>query len=169
MVDISTENAIIQLNIMEPNLNQTEVARRLGVSRQRVSQLCKKTSLRFTGKYRHRYRLSHNAQLNRYGFHGKRRNPAFAGATGEMIVAAHLMQRGIPVYRSIAAEAAFDLVADCFGELLRVEVRSAKRTAKGFNFPRPDKSRYDLLALVTPDTAVTFRAKKGFKIPDSFI
>lgn len=71
------------------------------------------------------------------------------GAWAELVAAIDLMGRGFDVYRAVAPHAPFDLVAHKQGRLLRVEVRTGRRSAAGV----PTCSRagtYDLLAIVLP-------------------
>jgi len=103
---------------------------------------------------------------NHFGHPRGRQNPGLIGAASELVVAAYLMQRGITVYRAMSAAASCDLIVDFEGCLFKIEVRSAKRDMSGklvFSSPEP---RYDLLALVTPDGAVEFRARQGIAVPN---
>lgn len=158
---------ILELVAREPNLSQADVARLLGISRQRVSQLCKQHGLVLRNAIRGPRpdrRIGPNP--NHFGHARGRSNSAFIGAAGEATVAAYLMQRGIPVYRSMSPVASCDLIADLDGVLFKIEVRSAKRTNSGrLTFAIPQE-RYDVLALVTPDGAVQFRARAGLSVPD---
>ena len=162
------EHKILELIAKEPSLSQSEAARRLGISRQRVSQLCKQYGLKMAkGTPGARKPPRHSGPLpNHFGHPRGRGNPAFIGAASEAIVAAHLMQRGIPVYRSMSPVASCDLIADFDGTLFRIEVRSVKRDKLGKAIFSPPAERYDLLALVTPDCLVEFRARIGLAVPD---
>jgi hypothetical protein len=82
----------------------------------------------------------------------------FIGAASELQCAADLLRRGVHVFRSLTPCSGSDLVMDLAGELLRVEVRSAKRNGSGqLTYPRPAEVRYDVLALVEPDGRVTYQ------------
>lgn len=161
-------HTILDLVAKEPGLSQAEAARRLGVSRQRVSQLCKLHGLKLKKAPRGPSKdvVRRGPNPNHFGHPRGRSNPAFIGAASEAIVAAYLMQRGVPVYRSMSPVASCDLIADFDGTLFKIEVRSAKRDKAGrVKFTAPE-CRYDLLALVTPDTAVEFKARSGLAVPN---
>jgi hypothetical protein len=98
-------------------------------------------------------------------FGGERKlSSNFIGGASELTAAADLLRRGIPVYRSMTSVAAFDLVAEVGGELIRIEVRSAKRGSDGrLRFPMPAEKRYDVLALVEPTGEVTYKPELGAK------
>lgn len=81
------------------------------------------------------------------------------GGASELQCAADLLRRGVPVYRALTQCSSCDLVIDIDGNLVRVEVRSAKRNGGGqLRYPMPrDRLRYDVLALVEPDGRVTYQ------------
>jgi len=163
------EHMILELIAKEPSLSQADAARRLGISRQRVSQLCKQHGLKLakgTKGIRKDSKARTGPNPNHFGHPRGRSNSAFIGAASEAVVAAYLMQRGIPVYRSMSPVASCDLIADFDGALFKIEVRSAKRDKSGrlvFGLPQ---ERYDLIALVPPDGLVEFRARPGIAVPD---
>lgn len=142
----------------EPNITQAQAAVRLGVSRQRISKLCQELGIKMPDGRRGRPLglPKRSAELNHFGHERQRHNPAFIGGACELVVAADLLKRGIPTYRSLTPSAAFDLVADYEGQLFRIEVRAAKKKDEQVVFSRPEK-RYDVLALVTPDAQVIYR------------
>ena len=162
---------IMSLANEEPNLTQSEVAERLGISRQRVSQVCKKLGLKFSrgsrGPSRKRGIVPIPKDKNRFGFSRNRRNASLIGAAAEMIVCSYLLQRGHPVYKALSPSSPCDLVADLDGKLFRVEVKSASRNLNGgISYPRPDAAKYDLLGLVFQDASVVFLGAPGTDIPE---
>lgn len=160
---------ILDLIAKEPGLSQADAARRLGVSRQRVSQLCKQHNLTLpkgAKGVRKDPKLRAGPNPNHFGHPRGRSNSAFIGAASEAVVAAYLMQRGIPVYRSMSPVAACDLIADFDGALFKIEVRSAKRDKTGRLIFTMPQERYDLMALVAPDGQVEFRPRAGIAVPN---
>lgn len=158
-------NILIDLLKAEPEISQTQAAQRLGVSRQRISQLCKELGLKMKRGVRPWKPPLLGTGLNHFGYERQRRNPSFIGGASELTVAADLLRRGIPVYRSLTHVGAFDLIADYDGTLVRVEVRSAKRKPDGrLIFVRPEP-RYDVLALVTQEAEIIYRPIDGCKWP----
>ena len=132
-----------------------ELAQHAGVSRQRVYQICKAAGITLSRAARPiepRQWSSHFGLQEKLSSH-------FIGGASECSAAADLLRKGIPVYRAMTFVSSADLVIDRNGELLRVEVRSAKRNINGtLRYPMPiDRSRYDVLALVEPDGAVTYK------------
>lgn len=73
------------------------------------------------------------------------------GAAAELWVCADLLRQGYDVFRSVASNAACDLIVSTQdGRLCRVEVKSAISRRGGVEFKRHrfDKSKHDVLALV---------------------
>ena len=70
------------------------------------------------------------------------------GAARELIVAADLILRGYPTFRSITYTDPWDLVAEIGGRLARVNVRTASRRSDGSLVCATPASRFDILALV---------------------
>ena len=161
------EKVIRELIKSEPSISQSDVAARLGLSRQRVSQLCQEFGIEMKDARRGRRSKGpiRRADLNHFGHARQRHSPSFIGGACELTVASDLLRRGIAVYRSLTPVGAFDLVADYEGTLFRIEVRAAKRQGEQLIFSRPDL-RYDVLALVTPDVTVTYRPIDGCSWPE---
>lgn len=131
------------------------IATKIGVSRQRVHQICKAAGVTlFDG----RRRGGSAAWSNHFGG-PEVLSSHFVGGASELTACADLLRRGIPVYRAVTFVSAADLVIDFRGALLRVEVKSAKRNnSNSLRYPMPaDRSRYDILALVESNGAVTYK------------
>lgn len=79
-------------------------------------------------------------------------NDGWAGAAGELLVAADLIRRGHVVFRAITAHAPFDLVSYRDGLLERVEVKTRPGVV--------DRTRFDVLAVVNGDTVEYFRPER---------
>jgi hypothetical protein len=76
-------------------------------------------------------------------------NHITTGSVSELVAAADLMRRGCDVFRQLSYTMSCDLVAQLNGELLRVEVRTGRRTASGKVYcGRQGKGCYDILAIV---------------------
>lgn len=137
-------------------LSVTELAERIGVSRQRVSQLATRMGLKLPRKAAAPGAL--RQWTNQWG--GARKLTShFIGAAAEMAASADLMRRGFPVYRALSFVSAADLVVDIDGRLQRVQVRAARRRQNGaLAYGQPAKpERHDILALVLPDGQVTYK------------
>lgn len=73
------------------------------------------------------------------------------GATGELLVAADLLRQGFDVFRSVASNAACDLIALMGNRLCRIEVKCAVIDKHGrvrFKHLGFDPAKHDVLALV---------------------
>jgi hypothetical protein len=82
---------------------------------------------------------------------GSRLASATVGALSELLAAVDLMSRGFEVFRALSAACSCDLAVLVDGNLIRVEVRTGKRTANGkLAFPRVqrDGGRQDVYAIV---------------------
>lgn len=147
------------------DITQAMAARELGVSRQRINQVCRREGIELARAAQAPKRSSPMSYterrkrevVNHFGVAGARPNPTFTGAASEMTVVADLLRRGISVYRAVAHVAPFDIVADYKGALVRVEVRSARLGSTTL----PPRAKYDVLALVFPDGNVTYRPNEG--------
>lgn len=75
------------------------------------------------------------------------------GAASEMVVAADLLRRGYPVFRSMTHQSPFDLVVMVGSKLYRVEVKTGYkdrngRIYSGHTFEKALVGRFDVLAEV---------------------
>lgn len=138
-----------------PSSTASAIAANVGVSRQRVHQLCKIGVITLPDGRRRGWS---GKRANHFGV-GKPLPPHFVGGASELSACADLLRRGVPVYRAVTFVSAADLIIDLQGELKRVEVRSAKRNGSGsLRYPMPvDRAMYDVLALVEPDGNVTYK------------
>lgn len=76
------------------------------------------------------------------------------GAASELDVAADLLRRGYNCFRSISPNSPFDLIAYDAGELVKIEVKTGRKSDVTDNvaYPRPKHDDYDVLAIVMPDS-----------------
>jgi hypothetical protein len=80
------------------------------------------------------------------------------GALAELQVSADLLRRGFHVFRAVSPAASCDLVAMRGEEILRIEVKSARRYACGVQYNNPkDRSRFDVLALAVEGEGIEYR------------
>jgi hypothetical protein len=80
------------------------------------------------------------------------------GAALELIVSVDLMKRGGYVYRALSHTCPADLVLWLGDQLLRVEVRSGRRTKEGrLSYSPPETRRYDILAIVDPEGVIVYK------------
>lgn len=82
---------------------------------------------------------------------------ATTGALSELIVAADLMRRGYSVFRALSPACDCDLAVLKEGRLLRIEVRTGRRSPAGaLMVPRGDPTKYDILAICRPSAVDGF-------------
>lgn len=134
----------------------SEIADELGVSRQRVYQLC----------YRHKIDLARYHDTRR----PKRMKPRIitggvmqevscgvGGIIAELLAAADLMARKWQIFRPIVSNRGVDIVAIKDGKIITVEVRSARRKPSGALQYRQDTvARADHYALVITGEPVCY-------------
>lgn len=148
-----------------PEATAAMAAAHLGISRQRVQQLCKREQVKLRDGRSQGRRSERGA--NHFG--GPQRLPStFIGGACELSAAADLLRRGIPVYRAMTSVSSADLVVEINGELRRVEVRAAKRVGGSLRYGVPALLRYDILALVESDGRVTYKPDP-FAGPDGVV
>lgn len=138
------------------NISASELAENLGVSRQRVYQICSKHGIKFNKTIGRK--IGEKSWADQFG--NTNRLPSnFIGNASELTVAADLLRHGIPVYRALTQSSSCDLIVDVDGSLLRIEVRSAKRNIDGvLRYAMPaDRNRYDVLALVESNCTITYK------------
>lgn len=80
------------------------------------------------------------------------------GALHELLVSYELLKRGYQVFRALAPNALCDLmVIDNKGVLKRLEVTSGHYAKNGkINHPPKDRTRFDVLCVVTRDNKIHF-------------
>ena len=77
-------------------------------------------------------------------------SPASAGAASELAVCSDLLAKGYHVFRAVSPSCCCDIAIVVGAKMLRVEVKTACRSAikpENLTFPKP-KNEFDLLALV---------------------
>jgi hypothetical protein len=78
-------------------------------------------------------------------------SPGTKGALNELIVTTDLLSKGYEVFRSVSPSTSCDLVAQKFGILTRIEVRSGYMTDSGkltFKYDLVDYKHSDTIAVV---------------------
>lgn len=156
---MSTRDELQALLQADPTLSAAELARRLGVSRERVRQLTEAMGIRLV-RWRRSAPQTAKEPESRIITGGVQAtlHATSAGLIGELLVAADLTARGWTVFFPLTRIAACDLVALKSGGVPeRVEVRCAKRADNGaLRYARPDRAKYDRLALVVSGEPVTY-------------
>lgn len=77
------------------------------------------------------------------------------GAINELRVSVDLLCKGYAVFRALSPHCPCDLVLLLDHSVFRVEVTTGHRTSNGkLMIPRKDATRYDVLAVVFPDSIV---------------
>jgi hypothetical protein len=150
-VNIFMKEKIEALRAHNPNITQAMVADELGVTRQRISQACKRHGIVLARGWRAPMPTAYPT-LPRWQ---APLNTTTKAAVGEMTVAADLMCRGFFVYRCLSQTGPFDLLAYKDGKMLRVEVRCGVVDKRGqARCAMPIPGRYDVLAVVLRDSIV---------------
>jgi len=149
----------------QPRITAAQAAAQLGITRQRASQIANDLGLKLVDGRSMRASMRDRQWKNQWGL-TKGLSSNFIGGAGELTAAADLLRRGIQVFRSCTSVASCDLIVDMDGELLRIEVRCAKRRQNGNLSFYPPKDRYDVLALVDQTGAVIYRPKPGIAWPE---
>lgn len=138
-----------------PSVTAGELVGKFEVSRQYISQITKANKITLQ---RRRFKYQDRVWTNHFG--GKMQLAShFVGGASELTAASDLLRKGVPVYRALTFVGKADLIIDINDRLLKVEVKSAKRNKCGhLTYAKPvDEKRYDILALVEPNGAVTYR------------
>jgi hypothetical protein len=154
----TTRERLKALHRAEPHLNQSELADRLHVTRQRVQQLAKSLELTLdTGPRGPGGRKVKEADP-------KPREPmavppGTTPAVAVLLTAADLTARGFTVFVPLTPTASCDLVAiDRNDRVERVVVRKARRAGEEFRYdePMPDRSRSDRRAMILTDEPIRY-------------
>lgn len=161
---METAKRVTELLSNNPGLNRKELAKICGVSKQRISQICKKHGLNPVNVAD--TRPPPPQLINGLGGTAKL-SPNFVGSVSELTAATDLLRRGIPVYKALTFVSSVDLIVDIDQSLVRVEVRSARTASNGrWTYATPaDRSRYDVLAVVNQHGEVRYKPENV--IPDS--
>ncbi len=157
----STRERVLALVKQSPHLNQTEIAERVGATRQRVSQIIASEDLNVP-KGRRGVARRAKATAEAAPVAEAKAVPAYfakaGGPIAVLVAAADLMTRGFTVYLPITQSAAADLVAiDARGNLKRVAVQRARRKGQRLDYERPKPGDVDTHALILADEPVQYR------------
>jgi len=156
----TTRERLLALVRAEPHLNQTELAERLGVTRQRVKQLVDDEGLAIDRGPR--------------GAGGRKPKvteptaPSMTGGVAAMaagttpavavfLAAADLTSRGYTVFLPVTQTASCDLVAiDRDGQVERIVVRRARRAGEEVRYDDPIHGRHERKAMILTDEPVRY-------------
>jgi len=143
-----------------------EAAQRLGVSRQRINQVCKALGITLPHGQALGYRLPpvktqirKNPPLSRVVTGGVPvpLSRTVAGTIGELLVAADLMARRFWVFFPLVRSTACDLIGmDRAGRTEKIEVRCGKRVDGRIVYARADEDRSDRRAIVVTGEPVIY-------------
>lgn len=154
-----TRERVAALRAENPTMPSAEIAARLGLTKQRVSQILKALGLPSM-----RTRIDCPRDENGRRVFDRRSRTMCVTSTGahaELQVCAHLLSLGYDVFRSVSPAARCDLIASSRTDYrtMRIEVRCAERNGKGrlvFSTHSPAES-FDHMALVLRDGSILFQ------------
>lgn len=155
----STRERIIALVKQEPHLNQSEIAERVGVKRQRVSQIIADEELNVPrGKRGVAPRARATEPTRAPSSDALPAHLAAAGGmVGVLIAAADMMARGFTVFLPVTQTAPCDFLAmDAKGKVERVSVRKARRAGEEIRYDDPIRGGTDRRALLLTDEPVRY-------------
>jgi PHD/YefM family antitoxin component YafN of YafNO toxin-antitoxin module len=158
----STRERVLALVKESPHLNQTEIAKQVGTTRQRVSQIIASEGLNVPRGRRGVTPRAKSEVAEHQAMHNSDAVPAYlakaGGPVAVLLTAADLMSRGYTVYLPVVPAAAADLVAiDAQGKVKRVSVQRPTRTAGGkleYQYPKPGS--VETHALILTDEPVQY-------------
>lgn len=153
----TTRERLRDLVAAEPQLHQSQLATRLGVTPERVRQLLTAEGLTVPRAYPRGGGGTMQARL-RTGGAPVRVHATVGGAVGELLAAADLMARGYTLFLPITRIGWCDLVAiGGGGAVERIEVRSGRRGAgETIYWNHPDESRSERRAIVLTGEPVVY-------------
>lgn len=129
---MATIDKIKDLLSENPHATTADISRDLGVSRQRISHLCRQHGIKLTRAYPARDKASAPAPRVITGGVLAPINHTVCGSISEILVAADLMARGYKPYMPIVKQRSHDILAvNSTGGVITIEVRSGKRRADG--------------------------------------
>lgn len=131
---MNTIDRIREILSVNPSASTSEIAREIGVSRQRISQVCAKEGIKLKRAYPASDRKPSSTPAPRVITGGviSPISHTVCGSISELLVAADLMARGYKPYMPIVRQRSHDILAvNTNNEVLTVEVRSGKRRADG--------------------------------------
>jgi hypothetical protein len=160
-VNSSMKEKIEALLKSNPNVTQAMAADAIGVSRQRINQVCKRHGIKLTsGHFTPRIQASPSSPMAHHwaGHQWSKLNATTKAAIGETLVAADLMAKGFFVYRCLSQTGPCDLIAYGKSGLLRIEVRCGSVGRDGrLTCALPESGRYDILAIMAPDKTLQYK------------
>lgn len=153
-----------------PDASLAEVARVVGVSRERVRQIANSEGLQFGQPSIDRYGREHTHQhiptsprrapepALRTGGVAVTLSHTAVGTVGELLVAADLIARGWSVFWPLVRTPRCDLLvlSPDGSQVERIEVRTARRLGSEVRYARPDTSRSDRRAIVITGEPVRY-------------
>lgn len=162
MPEKTTRQRVRELATDEPNLNMTDIAGRLGVSRERVRQIVDQESLnvpRGVTGIRSRKAPAPPAPRILTGGVAVKITHTAAGLIGELLVAADLTARGYVVFFPLSRTSACDLVSlSPDGLLEKIEVRCGTRHGGTIRYNRKlIGGVHDRYAIVVTGEPVVYR------------
>ncbi len=149
---MTARERLAELAAQNPLWNLSDLARALGVSRERVRQLVDEVGLTVAKGVRgYRPRASRRPRPAGYLCETAK------GTAGELLVAADLTARGLFVFLPVVRTTSCDLIAmDQDGVVQRIEVRSGKRRDGALRVSRPTHKHFDRLAIVVAGEPVLY-------------
>lgn len=141
----------------------SEIARRLGISRQRVSQIAKAYGIEIRSLYHSAMRdqSQHKERIPvprlRTGGAYVVKGTSAVGTVSELLVAADLVARGWHVYLPVIRQRGYDLIAYSGDNLLKIEARSGCRKASGviwFNRESRDSKPTHYAVVITGEPVI---------------
>lgn len=158
----SVMHQVAEIKDLNPNLSTTDLATKLGCSRQAVYDALKKLGLPSVSKWDLRPAPANKKPVFTPLFENL--SPYQAAAVSEMVVATEMLLRGFDIYKSVTSAGMCDLVAINRSDekITRIEVKTARKTPSGKYLHSPArKNKYDILALVFPDKSIKYITKSG--------
>ena len=149
---ISVASRIRQAVSDNPNAWAAEIARVLGVSRQRVHQVCRDSGIKLP-------KAPPSPPFSRANCAAPARiSPSVAGAVAEAIAIADLLSRGYKPYSPVVRQRSHDIIAvSPSGVVITIEVRSAVRDVSRVHVPKSARDKSQHYALVLKDEPVVYK------------
>jgi hypothetical protein len=158
-ISMTSRESIAALRAENPAISASEIADRVGLSRERVRQLLLALDLP-TKTFAPPRQVTKRSR-----FYPAKVSCTSTGASAELAVCADLLARGHDVYRSVSHAAKCDIVvaSRVTGRMARVEVRCGRTNADGklvFAAP-PDASAYDAIAVLSREGEIRWWPAEG--------
>lgn len=150
------------LEMAESGLSCSEIAARLGISRQAVYAKAKRAGVRIQKPRR-------SAAVGLVPRPTRPRGSTVmsaqsAGAWAELLACAHLLTHGFEVFRSVSPNCSVDLIARRGDDHYGVEVRCGMKQQNGSISYSPPRRKFDVLALVLLDGSVVLRGPRAAEL-----